>query len=502
MILRPAYLDDTKPLAILGRNSFCAAFAHLYSDADLSAFLAEVYSEEAVAAEIADGFCVHRLAVDEANGRLLGFVKLRDPSWYTRHSDAAQPIALGQLYTQPEATGRGIGAALMDWSIAHARQHGHDAIQLSVWSENTGAQRFYARYGFNKIADITFKVGEQTDHEFLFELRLDQPRPPIQGDCNMSDFGQSSTADEVLANTDLSGKTAFITGGYSGLGQETARAMAARGAHVIVAGRDAEKADAAVEEIKQATGNDKIEAFVCDLGNQAQLAQAGKEARERFEKIDLLINNAGVMACPYAETADGFEMQFGTNHLGHFRLTNELLPLVEKGAKQGGSARIVNLASQGHHFAPVNLEDPNFDNRDYDKWVAYGNAKTANILHAVGLEKRHADKGIHAYALHPGGIRTNLGRHLTEDDMKALIDRATGEESNFVWKDIPQGAATTCYAATAPELEGKGGVYLEDCHVAEQDDESAGSGVRSYALDQDTAEELWTLSEKLTAQAA
>ncbi|GMN13961.1 GNAT family N-acetyltransferase [Altererythrobacter sp. MTPC7] len=182
MILRPASLEDTSALARLGRESFCAAFAHLYRQADLDAFLQQVYSEDAVAEEIADEHCIHRLAWEHSGregtetagqrGRLLGFVKLRHPSWYAEHSDAADPIALGQLYTQPDATGRGIGAALMDWAIAEARQRGHDAIQLSVWSENYGAQRFYHRYGFGKIADIDFHVGDHVDHEFLYEARL------------------------------------------------------------------------------------------------------------------------------------------------------------------------------------------------------------------------------------------------------------------------------------------------------------------------------------------
>ena len=318
----------------------------------------------------------------------------------------------------------------------------------------------------------------------------------------MSDFGFESTADEVLEGKDLSGRTAFITGGYSGLGRETARAMAAKGAHVIIAGRDMDKAEAAAAEIREETGNDRVETIRCDLGSQAQLKECGEQARERFDRIDLLINNAGVMACPYAETADGFEMQFGTNHLGHFTLTNELLPLVEKGR----NPRIVNLSSRGHHFAPVDLDDPNFDSREYDKWVSYGQAKTANILHAVALEKRLADKGIHAYALHPGGIMTNLGRHLTEDDMVALRDRirksaeAEGKEPQ-PFKTVPQGAATTCWVATAPELEGRGGVYAEDCHVAEVDDESRMDGVRSYAVDEQAAEGLWALSERFVARA-
>jgi len=170
MELRPATLADVPALAALGRESFRAAFAHLYRPQDLAAFLDEVYSDATVAEEVAGRECVHRLAFE--NGRLIGYCKLRQPSWYAEHSDAADPIALGQLYADPSATGRGVGAALMDWAIAEAQARGCDAIQLSVWSGNLGAQRFYARYGFAKIAEIHFKVGEQLDEEFLFEKRL------------------------------------------------------------------------------------------------------------------------------------------------------------------------------------------------------------------------------------------------------------------------------------------------------------------------------------------
>jgi len=193
-------------------------------------------------------------------------------------------------------------------------------------------------------------------------------------------------------------------------------------------------------------------------------------------------------------TADGFEMQFGTNHLGHFALTAELMPLVQAGARR----RIVNLSSRGHQFAPADLDDPNFTDRDYDPWVSYGQSKTANILFSVGLEARYGAQGIHAYAVHPGGIQTNLGRHMTEQMVEDLMARITTSDSGFAWKTIPQGAATSCWAATAPELEGKGGVYCEDCHVAAVDDESSSGGVRSYALDPQAAERLWTLSEQLT----
>ncbi|MBA3864125.1 MAG: short-chain dehydrogenase [Erythrobacter sp.] len=310
----------------------------------------------------------------------------------------------------------------------------------------------------------------------------------------MSTFGKDSTTDEVLAGKDMAGQTVFITGANSGLGQETARAMAACGAHIIMAGRDQAKLDEAAAAIRAQHPDASIDTIICDLGNLASIRACGDEARKRFTAIDLLINNAGVMACPLMHTSDGFEMQFGTNHLGHFALTAELLPLIEA----GNAKRIVNLSSRGHHFAPVDLDDPNFTERPYDPWQSYGHSKTANILFAVGLEARFAAKGIHAYAVHPGGIRTNLGRHMTEEMTAALIERVTKSDSGFAWKTIPQGAATSCWAATAPELEGTGGVYCEDCHVAAVDNQSSEGGVRSYALDPAAAERLWTLSEQLT----
>ena len=313
----------------------------------------------------------------------------------------------------------------------------------------------------------------------------------------MSDFGATSTADQVLEGKDLTGKLIFITGGASGLGQETARAMAAKGGHVVIAARDQAKLDEAATTIKAESGSELLETILCDLASLESVRACAKEAGERFDRIDLLINNAGVMACPYAETADGFEMQFGTNHIGHFLLTNLLMPLVKKGK----DPRIVNLSSRGHHMDEVDHDDPNYDNREYKKWPAYGQSKTANIQFTVGLENRLAEHGIHSYALHPGGIRTNLGRHMTEDDMKWMMSRFKaegGEELTF--KTIPQGAATTCFAATAVELAGKGGVYLEDCHVAKMDDDDTHGSVRSYALDPAKAEKLWALSEKLVGE--
>lgn len=310
----------------------------------------------------------------------------------------------------------------------------------------------------------------------------------------MSQFGRESTTDEVLEGKDLSGLTAFITGANSGLGQETARAMAAKGAHVIMAGRDQDKLDAAVAAIRESVPQAELDTLTVDLASLESIRAATSRARQRFAKIDMLINNAGVMACPFEHTADGFERQLGTNHLGHFALTAELFPLVERGRAK----RIVNLSSRAHHMAPVDFDDPHFERRAYDPWVSYGQSKTANVLFTVELERRYAVMGIDAFAVHPGGIQTNLGRHMTPEMTEALMKRVTSGDSGFAWKTIPQGAATTCWAATASELEGKGGVYCEDCHVAEVDDESAAGGVRSYAVNPSYAERLWKLSEQLT----
>ena len=317
----------------------------------------------------------------------------------------------------------------------------------------------------------------------------------------MSAFGFDSTADEVLEGEDLSGRTILVTGGYSGLGKETARALAAKGGHLILSGRDATKLDATADEIATATGA-KVDTLVCDLASLASIRAAGTEARERFGHIDILINNAGVMAAPMDRTADGFETQFGTNHLGHFQLTKELMPLIEKGSAQ----RIVNLSSRGHHFGRVDFDDPNYENREYEKWGAYGQSKTANVLFSKGLEDRFGGKGIHAYAVHPGGIQTNLGRHMTDQDREWMMGRMKklAEESKDAaprgFKTIPQGAATTVWAATADELEGRGGLYAEDCHVADIDDADPTGGVRSYALDREDADRLWTLSEELVGE--
>ncbi|MFN3864036.1 MAG: SDR family NAD(P)-dependent oxidoreductase [Erythrobacter sp.] len=310
----------------------------------------------------------------------------------------------------------------------------------------------------------------------------------------MSAFGWSSTTDEVLAGHDLSGLTVFITGANSGLGQETARAMAAKGAHVVMAGREAAKLEAAVAAIRTSLPKAALETITIDLASLESIRAATSRARQRFERIDILINNAGVMATPFLHTSDGFEMQLGTNHLGHFAMTAELMQLIERGAAK----RIVNLSSRGHFMGPVRFDDPNFERGPYDPWASYGQSKTANILFSVGLEQRFAVLGIHAYAVHPGGIQTNLGRHMSEEMAAALMAQVTASDRGFRWKSLAQGAATSCWAATAPELEGRGGVYCEDCHVAAVDDVSPTRGVRSYALNPSFADQLWKLSETLT----
>ncbi|NNL64754.1 MAG: SDR family NAD(P)-dependent oxidoreductase [Myxococcales bacterium] len=310
-------------------------------------------------------------------------------------------------------------------------------------------------------------------------------------------FGHDTTTDEVLAGIDLRGKLALVTGGSSGLGVETARALASKGAQVVITARDLPKAEAVAEGIRKSTGNDAVEVEELELDSLASIRAFAERFLARHDALQILINNAGVMACPSEKTQDGFELQFGTNHLGHFLMTGLLVPALRNGAP----ARVVSLSSRGHHFSPVVLDDPNFDRRPYDKWASYGQAKTANILFAVELERRLGAHGVHATAVHPGVIMTELSRHLVPEDYEMMRARAAAQGRELTLKSVESGAATSVYAATAPELEGRGGLYLEDCHVAEVNDaENAPEGVRSYALDPDDAKRLWTLSEQMVGQ--
>jgi len=318
-----------------------------------------------------------------------------------------------------------------------------------------------------------------------------------------SRFGFESTAAQVAAGVDLGGKIAVITGGSGGLGAETARVLAARGARVVIGARDVAKGEKVAADIRSASPGAAIEVGALELASLPSIRAFAAAVLAKHPAIHLLVNNAGIMACPLARTEQGFELQFGTNHLGHFLLTGLLLPALRKGAP----ARVVCVSSSGHRFSTVHLDDPNYETRAYDKWESYGQAKTANIWHALELDRRESARGVRAIAIHPGMIVTELGRHLTPDDIAAMRARvATAAEKAGPdatpgasrWKTIEQGAATQVWAATAPELANRGGLYLEDCHVAGPSrDLNAANGYAPWALDAEGAAKLWPLSEKL-----
>lgn len=308
-------------------------------------------------------------------------------------------------------------------------------------------------------------------------------------------FDSQSTTDQVLDGIDLTGKVAIVTGASGGLGAETARALASRGAEVTLTARDTAKAEAVAETIRAAHPGAVLDVRALALDRPESVRAFAKEWLADHRALHLLLNNAGVMACPLARTAEGFELQFATNHLGHFLLTGLLGPALRAGAP----ARVVNTSSGGHRFSGVVFEDIHFEKRPYDKWASYGQSKTANVLHAIGLEQRLSDRGIRAYAVHPGAILTDLARHMTEEDFERF--RAQEEGGTLRLKTVEAGAATSVYTATAPELEGRGGLYLEDCGVAEiNDSEEFAEGVRRYAIDGDNANRLWTLSEEMVGQ--
>jgi NAD(P)-dependent dehydrogenase (short-subunit alcohol dehydrogenase family) len=306
-------------------------------------------------------------------------------------------------------------------------------------------------------------------------------------------FGFESTTDEVLAGIDLSGKRVLVTGVSAGLGVETARALAAHGADVVGAARDLNKARAATRDIPG------IELVELDLASLASVRACADRLVAAGKTFDVIIANAGIMACPQGKTADGFETQFGTNHLGHFVLVNRIAGLL----KPGG--RLVNLSSGGHLYSNVDLEDPNFERTPYSEFGAYGRSKTANILFAVEFDRRHKSRGIRATAVHPGAIVTELGRHMTPavvQSMMAAIDEAKKAGApGFTYKTIPQGAATSVWAGFVASADHIGGRYCEDCHVAET--VAVGGftgGVLAYAVDPDNAKALWAKSEEMVGE--
>ena len=314
-------------------------------------------------------------------------------------------------------------------------------------------------------------------------------------------FGAESTTDEVLAGKTLAGQRILVTGVSAGLGVETARALAAHGATVVGAARDLKKAEAATAPVRaDAARGGSLELIELDLASLASVRKAADALVAAGKPFDLVICNAGVMATPFGKTADGFETQFGTNHLGHFVFVNRIAGLI----KDGG--RLVSLASAGHRFSDVDLEDPNFEHTEYTPFGAYGRSKTANVLFAVEFDRRHKARGVRAAAVHPGGIMTELGRHMTPETTQAMIDSITAANAAagapaFAWKTIPQGAATSVWAGVVADPAEVGGKYCEDCHVAElQENPQARGGVRAYALDPERAKALWALSETLVGE--
>ena len=319
-------------------------------------------------------------------------------------------------------------------------------------------------------------------------------------------FGATSTTDEVLYGLNLQSKRILVTGVSAGLGIETARSLAAHGAHVVGAARDLKKAEAATAQVKRvaSTTGGSFELVALDLANLKSVRACADELLAKGQFYDVVIANAGVMATPFGHTADGFETQFGTNHLGHFVLINRIAPLLRKGS------RLINLSSAGHRFSNVDLGDPNFERTPYDPFVAYGRSKTANVLFAVAFDQRHRERGVRAAAVHPGVIQTELGRHMDPSRLEGMIkqmnDQLAAEgKGSFAWKTIPQGAATSVWAGVVAPAGEIGGHYCENCHVGEIVADSAvisgvSEGVRGYALDPENAEALWKKSEEMVGE--
>ena len=311
-------------------------------------------------------------------------------------------------------------------------------------------------------------------------------------------FDSQSTTDQVLEGSDLSGRGAIVTGASGGLGAETARALAAHGARVTLTARDVAKAEGVADAIRAAHPGAALEVRPLALDRPDSVRAFAKAWLAEHEALSLLLNNAGVMACPLARTAEGWEMQLATNHVGHFLLTALLVPALRAGAP----ARVVNTSSGGHRMSPVVFEDLHFERRPYDKWAAYGQAKSANVLHAVELDRRLAAHGVRAFGVHPGMIVTELGRHLTRQDIEELQARAKQRSSSGIasWKTPQQGAATQCWAATAPELAGRGGLYLEDCQISGTTPPPGSLGAEAWALDPEAAARLWAASEDMVGE--
>lgn len=302
-------------------------------------------------------------------------------------------------------------------------------------------------------------------------------------------FGAESTTDEVLSGIDLKGKRVLVTGASAGLGVETVRTLKAHGAEVIGTARDLDKAKGALAK----AGVDGVELVEVDLADLASVRRGADAIVAKGKKFDAIIGNAGVMACPESKTADGFETQFGTNHLGHFVFVNRVASLLNN------PGRVVMLSSSGHRFCDVDLDDPGFAKTTYQPFVAYGRSKTANAQFAKGLDMRLQSRGVRASAVHPGGIATELSRHMTQEALDQL--RAAAGGSGIKFKSVPQGAATSVWAAVVAPAGEVGGKFCQDCGVAAIDDSDARwGGVKSYALDPQKADALWAKSEEMVGE--
>jgi NAD(P)-dependent dehydrogenase (short-subunit alcohol dehydrogenase family) len=319
-------------------------------------------------------------------------------------------------------------------------------------------------------------------------------------------FGATSTTDEVLSGVNLQGKRILVTGVSAGLGVETARSLAAHGAHVVGAARDLSKAEAATALVRKdaAKNGGRFEVVELDLGHLKSVRACADRLVAKGDPFDVIIANAGVMATPFGHTVDGFETQFGTNHLGHFVLVNRIASLLRSGS------RLINLSSSGHRYSNVDLDDPNFEQTPYEPFLAYGRSKTANIQFAVAFDERHRQRGVRAAAVHPGGIQTELARHLDPSRIQIIVDQLNQQlaqegKGPFEFKTIPQGAATSVWAGVVAPADEIGGKYCENCHVGHivADDvtiSAISEGVRGYALDSNLAAALWKKSEEMVGE--
>ena len=311
-----------------------------------------------------------------------------------------------------------------------------------------------------------------------------------------SGFGAKSEPSNVMEGIDLNGKTAVVTGGYSGIGTETSKALVEAGARVVTPAR---RKDIAIKELDGIVNKDDV--VEMDLADPNSVQQFVDDFTEKVSSLDILINNAGVMACPEMRTSQGWELQFAVNQIGHFVLTKGLLPLMQK----ADGARLVTLSSTGHKISGIRWDDIHFNTSDYDKWAAYGQSKTAGSLLAVEVDKRMQNSGIRAFGVHPGGIMTPLQRHLETEEMVALgwmnEDGEPTERVAKMFKSPTQGASTSLWAATSPQLDGIGGVYCENCDVAKRQDDSDKNarfiGVADWAVDSEEASRLWDETERM-----